>query len=285
MLSCSDMQKTFMRETAGVLMRAAVVILTFVIIIISIQALYSVESSISDGSCNIAVLPVEGVILPFHGLGDFELVITPETIESFMSAVEEEPEIKGVLLEINSPGGTPVASARAAARFKDSSLPVVGLIGDVAASGGYMVAAATDFLIASPMSDVGSIGVNMSYVEESKKNEEEGLTYVQLTTGKFKDIGSPNRPITDEERELLLADLQVVHNEFIDIVATYRDLDREKVVDLANGASMPGARAIDHDLVDALGGRAEARRVFAEILELDETAVNFCEYKRSFLPF
>ena len=279
------MQKTFLRETAGVVMRAFVVVLTIVITITSISALYEVENKISDGTCTIAVLPVEGVLLPFHGLIDYEMVTTPETVESFMAAVEEDKNIKGVLVEINSPGGTPVASARIAEQFKNASLPVVGLIGDLAASGGYMVAAATDFIIASPMSDVGSIGVNMSYVEESKKNEEDGLTYVQLTSAKFKDIGNPNRPITDEERTLLEADLALVHNEFVSLVATYREMDRDVVAELADGSSMPGIRALEVGLVDALGGRADAKNAFAEILQTSAESIRFCEYNRGFLPF
>lgn len=279
------MQKTFLRETAGVVMRAFVVVLTIVITITSISALYEVENKISDGTCTIAVLPVEGVLLPFHGLIDYEMVTTPETVESFMAAVEEDKNIKGVLVEINSPGGTPVASARIAEQFKNSSLPVVGLIGDLAASGGYMVAAATDFIIASPMSDVGSIGVNMSYVEESKKNEEDGLTYVQLTSAKFKDIGNPNRPITEEERTLLEADLALVHNEFVSLVATYREMDRDVVAELADGSSMPGIRALEVGLVDALGGRTDAKNAFAEILQISAENIRFCEYNRGFLPF
>lgn len=279
------MQKSFLRETAGAVMRATVVVLTIVVVLISVGALYQVETGISDGECNVAVLPIEGTILPFHGLAGFDMVVTPETIESYMDLVEDDKNIKGVLVEINSPGGTPVASARIAERLHNSPLPVVGLIGDVGASGGYMVAAASDFIIASPMSDVGSIGVNMSYVEESEKNKEEGLTYVQLTTGKFKDVGSPNRPITDEERELLQADLQIVHSEFVDIVAKYRDMEVSEVEALADGSSMPGKRALDTGLVDALGGRAEATGVIASILEKNNDEIIYCEYKQGFLPF
>lgn len=279
------MQKSFLRETAGVIMRAVVVMFTIVLFFMVISALYEVENSVSDGSCNIAVLPLEGTILPFHGIGDFEMIITPETVEDFMSVVEEEDGIEGVLIEINSPGGTPVASERIAERLRSSDLPVVGLAGDVAASGGYMIAAATDYLIASPMSDIGSIGVTMSYTEESKKNEEEGITYVQLTTGKFKDIGSPNRPITDEERALLESDLQIIHNRFVDMIADYRKLDRQKVADIADGSSMPGVRALENSLVDKLGGRADAKQIFAELLNKSTDDIKFCEYERGILPF
>lgn len=279
------MQKSFLRETAGTVMRAVVVVATIFIVFSGIGSVYESETGVSDGVCNVAVFPVEGVILPYHGLGGFEMVTTPDHVASFMDSIEDDGDIDAVLLEINSPGGTPVASERIADRFHNSPLPVVGLVGDMAASGGYMIAAATDYLIASPMSDVGSIGVNMSYVEESLKNEEEGLTYVQLTTGKFKDAGSPNRPITDEEREMFEADLQVIHDQFVGIVSDYRDMEVSEVEKIADGSSMPGLRAIDAGLVDSLGGRSEARRVLSEILNVSEKEVVFCEYESPLLSF
>ena len=279
------MHKSFGRELAGAVMRAVVVVLTILAIIISLSMLYEGESGVGDGSCNIAVLPVEGAILPYYGLADFDLVITPEVVEAFMDTAEQEAGIDAVLIEINSPGGTPVASQRIAERFRNSSLPVVGLIGDIGASRGYMVAAATDVLVASPMSNVGSIGVNMSFLEESEKNKEEGITYVQLTTGQYKDTGSPNRPITDDEREKLQADLEVIHDEFVNIVSEYRNMTVAAVEEIADGATMPGARALEVGLVDALGGRAEARELLAGITGKPTSEIVFCEYKSGFLPF
>ena len=279
------MQKSFGREVATAIMRATVVVLTIIVVIISISALWEVESNISDGSCNIAVLPIEGAILPYYGLADFDLVITPEIVETFMDAVEREQNIDAVLVEINSPGGTPVASQRIAERFINSSLPVVGLIGDIGASGGYLVAAATDVLIASPMSNVGSIGVNMSYLEESEKNEEEGITYVQLTTGQYKDTGSPNRAITADEREKLQADLEIIHDEFVSIISDYRSMTVQAVEAVADGATMPGTRALEVGLIDSLGGRAEARGSLAAITGQSPQDIVFCEYQKGFLPF
>lgn len=283
------MNVSFGREMLSAVLKAFLTTFTVVAsIFLSFILLLGVADTtayVSDGTCNIAVLPIDGTILPFTGIGDFDLITTPDLVSQFIDTAESDDNIKGILLEINSPGGTPVASERIAERIAESTLPVVGLIGDVGASGGYMVAAATDFLIASAMSDVGGIGVNMSYVEESKKNEDEGLTYVQLITGKFKDIGSPNRPITDEERELLQADLDIIHNEFIDIVAKYRELPRGEVVALATGASMPGRRALEADLIDAIGGRKQAEAALAGFTDMSLARIKFCEYERSFLPF
>jgi len=283
------MHISYGRELLSHATKAAFTITTFVVIIVLTVAILSVQFdnqlSISDGTCNIAVLPIDGTILPFTGIGGFDLITTPDYVSQFLDAAESDDNILGVLLEINSPGGTPVASERIAQRIASSPLPVVGLIGDIGTSGGYMVAAASDFLLASAMSDVGSIGVNMSYVEESQKNAEEGLTYVQLMTGQFKDIGSPNRPITDEERALLQADLDTIHNEFIDIVADYRELPRDEVAALANGASIPGRRALDVDLIDAIGGRTQAQAALAGFTERGLDDIVFCEYQPSFLPF
>lgn len=283
------MQPSLSREIVSAVIKAlvsiTVIVTSLMLSIVLIAGLADIAPGVSDGSCNIAVLPIEGTILPFTGIADFDLITTPDYVERFLASAEADKSIKGVLLEINSPGGTPVASERIADRIGVSTLPVVGLIGDLGASGGYMVAAASDFLIASAMSDVGSIGVNMSYVEESKKNEEDGLTYVQLMTGEYKDIGSPNRPITDDERALLQADLEVVHNEFIDIIAKYRELPREDVAALANGASMPGRRAVEADLIDAIGGRREAQAALAGFIDLPIDEIVFCEFENSLLPF
>lgn len=283
------MQQSYGRELASVITKSTFTVITFLIIItLTISVLtvqFDDQTYISDGNCNVAVLPIEGIILPYSGFDEFELVTTPELVNAFMDAAEEDDNIEAVLIEINTPGGTPVASHRIAERIHRSSLPVIGLIGDMGASGGYMVSAATDFLIASAMSDVGGIGVNMSYVEQSKQNEEEGLTYVQLMTGEYKDIGSPDRPITEQERELLQQDLDIIHNEFIDIVTEYRELPRSEVVSLADGASMPGRRAAENNLVDALGDRPEATAAIAGFIDTDMSEVTYCEYDRGFLLF
>lgn len=279
------MHRSLGREVFIIMFKATVVLVTIVVIIVAVGALYDVKSTVGDGTCNVAVLPIEGTILPYLGISDEPLIVTPSMINSFMDSVEKEDGIEAVLVEINSPGGTPVAAQRIAERLHSSTLPVVGLIGDMGASGGYMIAAATNYLIASPMSDVGSIGVTMSYVENSKQNEDSGLTYVQLTTGKFKDSGTPERAITDEEREMFQKDLNLVHNEFVNMVATYRNKPVEDIKKLADGSSMVGVRALENGLVDKLGGRAEAKEALAKILGKDVSDISFCEYQAPIISF
>jgi protease-4 len=251
---------------------------TLTVIGIGIAALYDTNLSIGDGSCNVAVLPIEGTIMPYAGAVDSTLSVTPDMINAFMDSAEKQDNIKAVLVEINSPGGTPVAAERIAQRIHSSPLPTIGLIGDTGASGGYMVAASTNYLIASAMSDVGSIGVNMSYVENSKQNDDNGLTYVHLTAGKFKDAGTPNKPITEEERALFQKELDLIYNEFVTMVANYRHKSVDAIKNLADGATMVGSRALENGLIDEVGGRAEARQALAKILNKNISDISFCEY-------
>jgi protease-4 len=279
------MKRSFTHDVALVIIKALVVIFSIIALIFISIALIEVETGISDGTCNVAVLPIEGEIWPFYGMSYTPLIVTPEMVETSMDTIEEDDTIKAVLIEINSPGGLPVASERIAERLRNSSLPTVGLIGDIGASGGYMVAAATDHLIASPMSTVGSIGVTMSYVENSAQNEEDGLTYVELNTGKFKDSGSPDKPLSEEERELFQRDLDDLYETFITMVSEYRNIPLDKVRELADGSTLNGTRAKDLGLVDEVGGRAEAKAALAKILNKEPDDIIFCEYTSTLLPF
>lgn len=279
------MYKSFGRELLLVVFKAFIVVATILLLIGIFTYLYSYEELISDGSCNVAVFPVEGIILPYIGIYDAPLITTPSDVSEFLESAKSDSTIQAVLLEINSPGGTPVASERIAESLRASDLPVVGLIGDQGASGGYMIAAATDFLIASAMSDIGSIGVTMSYLEESEKLDEEGIEYVQLTTGKFKDAGSPYRPITEEERDLFQKDLDIVHDHFVDLIARYRNIPREDVDAVADGSTMTGQRALESKLIDAVGGRHEATEALAVLLDIEPKDVLYCEYEPSLLLF
>lgn len=268
---------SFGREIANVLLRVVAVV-GVVIFIFGLSNAWVEVEPVSDGTCNIAVLPIDGVIAPYGDFSTEGIVTNPSFVRSFLDSVKDDTLIQGVLVEVNSPGGTPVAAERIAEMLAETTLPTVGLIGDLGASGGYLVAAATDHLIASPMSLVGSIGVTMSYIENSKQNEEEGLTFVELTAGANKEAGNPNKPLTEEERARFQRDLDLVHEAFIEEVARYRELPVEEVQGLADGSGYTGRDALDKKLVDELGSRAAARAYFATTLGIDESAVEFCEY-------
>ena len=246
---------------------------------------YNRSTVISDGSCNIAVIPITGDIIPYAGANkdgmtydtDLPPTANPDDVLATLRSAESDPNVLGVLARIDSGGGAPVASEVIANGFKNSSLPVVALIRETGTSGAYLLATGAETIIASPFSDVGSIGITMSYLENTAKNTNEGLQYVSLASAKFKDYGSPDKPLTSLERDLIERDLKIWHDYFVKEVAENKNLPIEQVAKLADGSSMPGSLALENNLIDALGDRETARAWFAEQLEISLEEVVFCE--------
>src|SRR3989344_6746878 len=245
---------------------------------------FNAQFTVSDGSCNIAVVPIVGDItaLPYpvddtaDPANQYPIAVVDDVLYQLRLA-ENDPNIEGILVIIDSLGGTPVASEILADAIKASPLPVAALIRDYGTSGGYLAATGADTIFASPLSDVGSIGITMSYVENVGKNTKEGLRYVPLSSAPFKDYGDPNKPLTAAERALFERDLKIYHEEFIKKVATNRNLPIEDVAKLADGSSMPGALALENGLIDALGNQTATRTWFAERLGLTVPDIEFCE--------
>lgn len=104
----------------------------------------------------------------------------------------------------------------------------------------------------------------MSYVDNVAQNEQQGLTYNSLSSGKYKDAGDPNRILTEEEIELFRRDLVTIHANFIKAISINRSLPLEQVTAIADGSSMLGAMALENGLIDVLGGRAEAYAALEE---------------------
>lgn len=242
---------------------------------------YNASNYIGDGYCNIAVVPILGEVHSYGVMYDEfgnEIVSTnmSDTL-SLLGRAESEPGILGIMALIDTPGGSAAAAELIAAELKKSVMPNAAYIADSGTSAGYLIASGADTIIASPFSDVGSIGVTMSYLDYSKQNTEQGIDYVSLTSGKFKDYGTPDKPLTAEERTLLERDLSIWHDEFVRQVATNRDLPVEDVAKLADGSSMPGSLALEAKLIDAVGDKEVARKWFAEKLGLPSEEVVFCQ--------
>ena len=241
---------------------------------------YNASLGYSDGSCNIAVIPIAGDIVPFSGVTyeeEFFPMVNPDDVLARIRQAEQDPYIGGVLMRIDSSGVAPVASEIIANALKRTPVPSVALIREMGASGGYLIATGADTIIASPMSDVGGIGVTMSYVENWEQNQANGLSYVSLTSAPFKDVGDPNRPLTREEKQLIERDLEIYHTQFVKEVSENRGLPFEEIEVLADGSSMPGTLALEKKLIDALGDQETARNWFAGQLGLSSEEVVFCE--------
>ncbi|MDO8682351.1 MAG: S49 family peptidase [Armatimonadota bacterium] len=247
---------------------------------------FNAQFTVSDGYCNIAVVPITGDIttLPSNEgdpadplAADAYPIANVDDILNQLRRAESDPDIEGILVRIDSLGGTPVASEILADAIKALNLPVAALIREYGTSGGYLAATGADTIFASPLSDVGSIGITMSYLENVGKNTKDGLRYVQLASAPFKDYGDPNKPLTAAERALFERDLKIYHGEFIKQVAANRNLPVEDVAKLADGSSMPGALALENRLIDTLGNQAATRSWFAQQLGLTVPDIEFCE--------
>ncbi len=219
-----------------------------------------------EGKERILMLDVDGA-LSTHGergalgLASRESVVA--RIRQVLEAAREDDRVRGVLLRIDSPGGTVIASEilyREIQRFKrESGLPVVAQLMGVAASGGYYVAMAADEVRAYPATVTGSIGVVMGGLNLAGLMEKVGVENQTLTTGAFKDAGSPLRPMRPEERAQLQSILDDMFAGFLDVVERGRPgLERARIEELADGRIFTGRQALEIGLVDALGDLPEA---------------------------
>ena len=106
----------------------------------------------------------------------------------------------------------------------------------------------------------------MSYLDYTEYNQREGIKYIDISAGKFKDTGDPDKPLSEEERELLLRDTNIIHDNFIKAVAENRNMDIEKVRELADGSTMLGQMALDNGLIDRIGTIYDTREYLEELI-------------------
>ncbi len=191
---------------------------------------------------------------PFGGPGGARVTM------SQLRQAAEDNSVKAVVLRINSPGGSAAASQ---AIYKEiqrlaECKPVVASMGDVAASGGYYVACPADTIFANPATITGSIGVIFETLNFYDFMEKYGLETETIKSGKYKDTGSPSRPMRPDERALLKEMLMGVYEQFVNDVAQARDMDKAKVKKLADGRIYTGEQALEAGLIDQLGNFYDA---------------------------
>jgi protease-4 len=218
------------------------------------------EMDLAPGD-RVALIRVEGVIL------DAEQTVGD------LKRFADSPSVKAIVLRIDSPGGGVVPSQEihdAVKRIREkSNKAVVTSMGTVAASGGYYIAVATDHIVANPGTLTGSIGVIMELANLEGLLKKIGVESVVVKSGRHKDIGSPFRQMSEEDRQILQSVMDDVHGQFIEAVAEGRSLDIAKVRPLADGRIFTGRQAKDANLVDDLGDLDDAIRVAAELAGIE----------------
>lgn len=230
--------------------------------------------------CNVYGIELRGDLvtyIPASSIAEDGSQLYDETDSDNITALIDEAEldesIKAIMIEVDSYGGSAVAAEEVANALKRAKKPTVAFVRSAATSAAYWAASGADIIFASALSDIGSLGVTMSYLDNTQKNNKEGLTYNSLSTGKFKDYGNPDKPLTDEEKRLIMRDLEIMHNLFIKAVSENRGLPVDKVKLLADGSSMPGQMALENKLIDRIGGIYDVNDYLKEKLGED---INVC---------
>lgn len=221
----------------------------------------------------IALIFAQGEIRSGEGS---ETVIGSERISKAIRKARLDDKVKAVVLRVNSPGGSALASDviwREAQLCKDVK-PLVVSMGDVAASGGYYIAAPADKIYASPNTVTGSIGVfGMLMNFEELYTEKLGLTFDQVKTNKFADLGSTTRALTTEEYDIIHSGVVEVYETFTSKVSDGRGISQEDVDAIGQGRVWSGENAMDIKLIDEYGGLNEAVAGAADLAQMDDYRV------------
>lgn len=216
-----------------------------------------------EGEDKVVLIRAEGVLydVPADELSGRAGIVPIERVVRQFNQAEADGQVKAVIVLINSPGGTVTASqtiAEKIAEFKKSGKKVIVLMREVAASGGYFIATPADKIVANGSTITGSIGVIVQTANLEKLYQKIGYQPITFKAGRLKDIGSSDRPITEEERQIIQQLIDEEHEVFKKFVAEGRKLGGEKINQLADGRIFSGRQAKELGLVDDLGNLSKA---------------------------
>lgn len=204
----------------------------------------------------VAVIPVTGILV--KTLSMFASIFgersMPDISRNFQMAVDD-PNVKAIILSVDSPGGSvdgtaALANQIAAARGKK---PIIAVADGIAASAAYWVAAAADqIFISGPTTEVGSIGIVAVHRDVSEQDKMYGEKYTEITAGRYKRIASAHKPLSDEGREYLQAQVDQVYSVFVESVAALRGTSIPRILEAADGKLFMGQAAVDVGLADGI---------------------------------
>lgn len=209
-------------------------------------------------------------------------------VEKLDEALDDDT-IKGVILHVNSPGGSVYASEKIAKKIeevKEKNIPVYSVMQELAASGGYYISAPCDKIYASNETFTGSIGVIMQSYSLEGLFEKYGIKEQNIKTGKMKDAGSTGRDMDKEEKEYFQGLVDSAFSRFVKVVADGRDMSEDEVRKLADGRVYDGSQAVKNGLVDEIGDLDDAVADITEkgelfdpmVVEKNELANSFSKY-------
>lgn len=286
--------KDIIKKTASIIRSVLVYSLTFFLIFLLVSALSSsfIKGDINPyyfkekyiggdkGSLNkIVFINLNGEIASSSentvlSSGSF---ISPTQIENIFLQIKTDSNIKAIIFDINSPGGSAVASDRIYEQIvnfrRESNIPTIALFSDIAASGAYYIASACDYIVANPSSLTGSIGTIMESYNLEKLYEKIGIEKFTFTKGEYKDMLNENREPTEKELAIIDSLNENTYQMFISRVAEGRKLELDYVKSLATGQIYSGKEAYDLKLIDSLGNRDEAIYQAKSLSQIDRAQI------------
>ncbi|WP_419393589.1 signal peptide peptidase SppA [Cytobacillus praedii] len=219
------------------------------------------EEVVEEGSelKKIAVLEVNGTIqdtgeaTSFFASGGYNHKGFMDRLEQ----VKEDDTVKAVIIQVNTPGGGVVESAQIHDKIKEiqaeTKKPIYISMGSMAASGGYYISAPADKIFASPETLTGSLGVIMQGVNYAGLAEKYGVDFVTIKSGPYKDIMSPSREMTEEEKQILQSMINNSYEGFVKVISEGRNIPEAKVKEIADGRIYDGRQALELNLIDGFG--------------------------------
>ncbi len=226
---------------------------------------YHLEPDVEEN--RVARISLDGP-LQSSAAGFADMVVSPGRVENELNRAEQTEGVEAVVVSLNSPGGTVAASQEIYDLFAEFELPLVVSMGDMAASGGYYISAAADSIIAQPGSMTGSIGVIFSIYDPEGLLDKIGIEREIIKSGEHKDMF--NRSLEPGEREMLQEMSDTAHRQFLEAIASGRELDIEEVEELATGEVYLGEQALEKNLVDELGGKYVALEHAGELADIED---------------
>ncbi len=215
-----------------------------------------------------AVIKLDGQISPGTSDPLSGSSLSPSKVRSLNSrAISQGAD--AIVYEWNSGGGAVVASKEILRSIESVDVPTVCRIRDLGASGAYLGSLGCDRIVADSASMTGSIGVKSSYLEFTGLMEKYGVDYVNISAGKYKEVGSPYQNLTEEEKGILKEKTEIIHEEFLSLVEENRNLSEEQMEEVRTGEIFLGSEAEELGLVDTLGGRATAVEAAENMTEKD----------------
>jgi protease IV len=245
------------------------------------------ESIISgQGEDKIALINIDGIIIendPPGGIGGLtETYTSARRIKKTLRDIKKDETVKGVVLRINSPGGSAAASEEILSDINEfkrqTNIPIVAYFSDMAASGGYYVAMGSDKIVANPSSITGNIGVLISYLNVEKLAENYGVENIVFKSGPHKDIISSFRAPSAEENQILENLVRDSFENFLEAVSTGRDMEKNKLRPLADGRIYSAVNAQDNGLIDQIGHLEDAAAAAKTMAKLEDAT--FVEFGR-----